>query len=58
MKQVFGADFILFSFTLDFNILNSKVVDPICISLNITKLYKDEKYTIMMMYMKSYSYRL
>ena len=34
-----------------------KVVDPICrsISLNITKLCKDEKYTIMMMYMKSYT---
>ena len=31
-----------------------KVVDPMC----ITKLCKDEKYTIMMMYMKSYSCRL
>ena len=28
------------------------------ISLNITKLCKDEKYTVVMMYMKSYSCRL
>ena len=27
------------------------------ISLNITKLCKDENYTVMMMYMKSYSWR-
>ena len=33
-----------------------KVIDPILqISLNIMELCKDEKYTIMMMYMKSYS---
>ena len=37
-----------------------KVVDPICrsISLNVTILCKDEKYTIMMIYMESYSCRL